>query len=314
MMHLSLYLTASLGAPAYNADFFAQNPLLRFAEVDLIASSTDILLLKALALSTSNSLALANLLSSLELDLKLDAERTCLLAQPVNLQLQRDSFSLSQLLKLTPAEYATLTDLLNMHFKVDDIRFVPSATAQYWYVVFNRVLDIATHGVQAVTQQNVVKYQASGADANLLLQVSNQVQMLLHEHAINQVRTASGQLELNSLWLSGEGELSANITDGIDLIGQGVFFESILAYNQKSAHASFDTLLNSPTQQAFAIYDDIQNIDSNALFNAVKTRKIKQLDLYLPMANATLHARIKPWDCWKFWRKPFDIQALLAQY
>lgn len=126
-------------------------------------------------------------------------------ADPVHLRLQRDQLILQPDMPLSPDEAAQLCVGLNAHFAGDGLRFF-APHPQRWYLQLDAVPDMLTHSLAWVTGRNVHAYLPQGHGALRWHGVFNEIQMLFHEHAVNQAREARGELPVNSVWLWGGGQ------------------------------------------------------------------------------------------------------------
>jgi hypothetical protein len=64
---------------------------------------------------------------------------------------------------------------------------------------------LPTASLDRVTGRNVDLWLGSDARARRVRRLQNEVQMLLHEHPLNQARERAGRLSVNSVWISGSG-------------------------------------------------------------------------------------------------------------
>jgi hypothetical protein len=74
-----------------------------------------------------------------------------------------------------------------------------------WYLEHPMLATVPTASLQRVVGRNIDAWLGSGPALRLLRRLQNEVQMLLHEHPLNQAREAHGLLPVNSVWLSGTG-------------------------------------------------------------------------------------------------------------
>lgn len=72
-----------------------------------------------------------------------------------------------------------------------------------WYAGHASLAELPTASLDRVIGRNVDPWL--GAGARLLRRLQNEVQMLLHEHPLNQERERRGLLAVNSIWCSGAG-------------------------------------------------------------------------------------------------------------
>lgn len=128
-----------------------------------------------------------------------------LYALPVHLALQRDSFSLAAPvpLPLEKDEADALTALFNEHFAADSKVFFWHEDK--WFLSLQVNPNIQTNPPQAAINKDISAYLPTGEGAMRWASFSNEIQMLLFEHPINQEREAKGQLALNSIWCYGGG-------------------------------------------------------------------------------------------------------------
>lgn len=74
-----------------------------------------------------------------------------------------------------------------------------------WYLEHPMLATVPTASLQRVVGRNIDAWLGSGPELRLLRRLQNEVQMLLHEHPLNEAREARGQLPVNSVWISGTG-------------------------------------------------------------------------------------------------------------
>jgi hypothetical protein len=87
-----------------------------------------------------------------------------------------------------------------------------------WLCRHDVLADLPTASLDRVVGRNVDRWLEADPRARLLRRLQNEVQMLLHEHPLNEAREAAGELPLNSVWLSGTGVLAqgARVDIGAD--------------------------------------------------------------------------------------------------
>ncbi len=125
-------------------------------------------------------------------------------ADPVHLQFQAAQAVLQPIQECGADEAQALCDTLNGHFAGDGVRFlVPHP--QRWYLHSADSFEIAATPLSAVWGGDVKAYLPQGRDALRWQRLSNEIQMLLHGHVVNQERERRGLPVINSLWLWGGG-------------------------------------------------------------------------------------------------------------
>jgi hypothetical protein len=128
-------------------------------------------------------------------------------AAPVHLVLQRDSFSLAApaSLPLEKAEADALTAALNKHFDTDGMQFFWYETT--WFLRQENHPNIQTHAPEAAINKDISAFLPTGEGAIKWASFTNEIQMLLFEHPVNQAREAKKLPEINSIWCYGGGQL-----------------------------------------------------------------------------------------------------------
>lgn len=308
-----MFELAYLGSQAKDTPHSGQNHILRYGRAQILHETTDDIWMRQLGLLPQPDRPLARLLLEAETAKQASQDtHILLLAQPVHLSLQRDSFALDSLLALSEEEYKTLTNHLNSFFVEDGITLLPSATHQYWFLKTTSPWQLTTHPVQAALHQNIQARMPQGPDANKLRQIINQTQMLLHEHPLNQKRIQMGLLEINSIWFS-ENSLCGQAyaitpVQNIVLIGQSAMTRVVSEICQLPLYADLSTAAAAGAKNAIMLMDKVDSMIWDTLYQAVRSRKIQQLVAYSPAVNNTMQVLLTPLDCWKFWRKPSSFE------
>ena len=130
-----------------------------------------------------------------------------LYAAPVHLLLQRDTFSLPAPapLPLAIEEIEAMTSVLNKHFAADNLKFFWHD--KQWFLRLSSNPNIKTSPPEAVVDKDISAFLPTGAGAINWASFTNELQMLLFEHPINQAREANGMPAINSLWCYGGGSV-----------------------------------------------------------------------------------------------------------
>ncbi|MCC6609427.1 MAG: phosphoglycerate mutase [Burkholderiales bacterium] len=130
-------------------------------------------------------------------------------ADPVHLEVDRDTLWIadSATFDVSRDEADALVAGLNARF-APDIAFA-AVRPDRWYARVARPPAIATSPIADVRGRSVQDFLPRGADAMHWHAVLNEVQMLLHEHPVNEAREARGAASINSIWLWGGGRRTA---------------------------------------------------------------------------------------------------------
>jgi hypothetical protein len=130
-------------------------------------------------------------------------EHTWLRADPVHLRLGLSSLTLvpGAALSIRDEEARALADALNRHFA--DAFALVIAGAGHWALRAARDAALHARSPMELAGRDVNANLPCGADAAYWRAILNEVQMLLHEHPVNEAR----EVPVNSLWFWGAGRL-----------------------------------------------------------------------------------------------------------
>lgn len=132
-------------------------------------------------------------------------------ADPAHLRLNRDQLVLVPALAfgLQAAEAEALAETLNTQF-AGEFLFYP-VQPDRWCVRVEQPSSeaLCTPSVVGVAGRDINPFLLSGKAATRWHSVLNEIQMALHEHAVNEAREARGEPAINSVWLWGGGALPA---------------------------------------------------------------------------------------------------------
>ncbi|HUF81880.1 MAG TPA: hypothetical protein VMN03_12130 [Burkholderiales bacterium] len=127
-------------------------------------------------------------------------------ADPVHLLVSRDRLTLLDpgILRPSPEESHELVDLLNRQFAGDGL-FFHAPWPERWYLRAPGTPRLATQELSQAAGRDVAGALPTGEDSLYWRRTLTEIQMLLHEHPVNQRREARGELPINSVWLWGGG-------------------------------------------------------------------------------------------------------------
>lgn len=246
-------------------------------------------------------------------------------AEPVHLVLQRDGFSLngSYPLSLERGHAESLVMSLNQHFMSDGLKFMVGHSGA-WYLRLSQAPHIKTFLPEAAVGRDVAQFMPQGENAGIWLGYLNEMQMLLHTHAVNIARESSGHEAVNSLWFSGGGVLPTFLgnTSGVGstlLAGKRVFYRGLASYAGipfLEESGSVNEMLEKFSKNASVRWQLseqllLDDLSFQSLRYALKSGYITALTMNIGCYDKTLVATIKPSDLYKFWRKTKSIHELL---
>lgn len=113
--------------------------------------------------------------------------------------------------ELDAEEVEAIGATLQEHFSAADHVFVGDARGGW---LWSSARDVQCTSVEpsAAAGRNVRELMPAGRDGPEVCRLMNEVQMLLHEHPVNERRVARGQVTVNSLWLWGFGRVGEPTT------------------------------------------------------------------------------------------------------
>jgi hypothetical protein len=238
------------------------------------------------------------------------------LAHPVHFVLQRDFFTLGDLVRLSTDEVKSLSANLNQHFAQDGLRFISSQSGEFFYLLVNHDVDVATVLLSEAMGRDVGKHMPSGKDGMKFQALLNEVQMLLHDHPINQAREQKGLSPVNSLWLSGGGCVASMNQPAKELSVQ--FFASDIFSLGLAKWAGIPCQTLAAADRALKPAGDVVVVTDNhdlerdwfaPLLQRLKKKELKALRFHFDVHGMTFTLNLKSLDTWKFWRKASPISS-----
>lgn len=151
-------------------------------------------------------------------------------ADPVHLELEGGRLLLadSGTFSLSQQEAEGLTGSLNTHFSADGLSFHPLRPDR-WYLRSATASEVQTTELAAAAGRSIGDLLPRGSDAQTWRTRLNDIQMLLHGHAVNEQRESAGKLPINSIWPWGGGRLQAPVSAPCGAVWSGDPFAAGLA-------------------------------------------------------------------------------------
>lgn len=251
-------------------------------------------------------------------------------ADPVHLRPHRDRLVLadSSAFEIPPAEAAALIKALNAHFEVDGLRY-SAPHPDRWYLRLESDPQIATCPLDDAAGAIIDPYLPRGANAMQWHRISNEAQMLLHAHEVNQAREARGELTINGVWFWGGGHQVAvpgrhfSTVTGDDPLSVALATNADVAtlplprsaaawlrsdpFNTGSHHLVVLGALTSPARRGDleAWRDALAVLDADwiaPLLGALRGGKIAELALVAPGSEVCQRFELHRADLLRFWR------------
>lgn len=239
-------------------------------------------------------------------------------ADPVHFVLQRDSFSLHDSVYLSQSDTQILMALLNEHFAPDGLRFYVAGAGR-WYLRLEANPEICTTLLETAMSRDISAYLPQGAGAAKWNRLLNEMQMLLHDHPVNQAREANGELPVNSVWLSGGGVLPEKLETSPKTIFSNNALPKGLGLTADcpclALPENLEAIINQSDSDAWLVLDGVDEAETKWFAPALtklRTGDIGQLTLHFAVREQVLSVDIRPRDLWKFWRKAKPLKAYLT--
>jgi hypothetical protein len=256
----------------------------------------------------------------------------CLRADPVHLQVDRDRLILTvpETLSISETEASTLVAALNRHFAADHFSFV-AAEPHRWYLKTPRPARVVTRSLSRVAGSDIDRLLPEGDEKLAWHRIFNEVQMVLHEHQVNQERELRGAQPINSLWFSGGGILPHAKTDfdaviASSALGRGLakLADIPLAPAEHAAELSArHVLIELCDAETASLRLDpevwkhaIEAMDERwfaELVNLLRTGRVRRLVICTVAAGRYLRWSISRRHLWRLWRSPASLAGPLRE-
>ena len=251
-------------------------------------------------------------------NLALDPQLSIACLQPVHLHATRDHLVLldQNQLGLTEAESTALLKPILPLLEEDFQGPLLFQNASFYFMPAGPFLSLSTHSLDQAHGRNIDWWMPRDTDiegvAKNWRKLQNEIQMLWHIDAINQVREQSGKSSINSIWISGIGKLA-------DVEAPNCFKEIKTIYSNKPLLKGLAKFLNIPQsaninpdqlEAGFAYTDDPESI-WGMLSIALENKQLDEVIL-IDFPNGRFRERTftrkslhqQPW---MFWRKAKKI-------
>ncbi|MDH5228106.1 MAG: hypothetical protein OEW50_11955 [Gammaproteobacteria bacterium] len=237
-------------------------------------------------------------------------------AHPVHLAAGLDHVRMSALDAASPttAEAEALAATIGAHFGAEGpavVAFIDGA----WLLRFANFVECTTQSPDSVAGHDVHDAMPAGRDGARIRSLMNEIQMLLHDHAVNARRERARQLPINGWWLWGFGAHSHPA--GVDTRGWAMRSDDPwLRALWPAAVAPVMTALEGDTLIAMAQPPSPDNGQALATVDAglfrwlatlVREGRIGRLDLLAGDRELS----IMPASRWAFWRRPLAVSGWL---
>lgn len=227
-----------------------------------------------------------------------------LCADPVSLQADHSTVYLRGVPTLTEAENSALLALLNGFLAEDNHQLIGNHSGA-WYLNLAEDPELRTPDPGVMTGHSIANYLTDGSHAPKWRRLFTELQLLLHDCAVNQTRRQQGQATIDGLWFWGGGCLprlgqpslqavwgNDNLLKGLAQLGQVPMFppHSLAECLSRMERPGYYLLIldGVPADEWFA-----------SLLIALKAKKLSTLDLYFGNNRVYHKGKSRPWWPWK---------------
>ena len=213
-----------------------------------------------------------------------------LCADPIHLQVEGDALLLLERysFSLLPEEAEALVATLNRHFNDQGFKFFVLSPG-VWLVGLKAPAGIqTTHPLRRVGR-NIDGYLPQGEAARRWRSVFNEVQMLFHEHPVNQGREARGERAISGVWFwdCPAATHEAQVIDSL---------RAPSAYGDETAWQESARRLD---QELFG-----------PLLQRLKSGELDGFTLVALEGRCAAKLELSRWQLWRFWRRPRPLTRL----
>lgn len=261
-----------------------------------------------------------------------EASPHILCADPVSLSFSSDALLLRgpHELALTPEETAAILAMLNNEFS--DIGEWISASPTRFYLLASQAAETYFHPLSDVLGRPVAFFPPEGERAQQWNHLSNEIQIALHNHPINRLRSEQGRLTVNGLWFWGQTNQALktlkppaahlhstdHVLRGLARRSQGIQLidnpERIFAGLPGHAWIHNASLQESAQSGDFTGWmKALQRIEEDLIQPACaawQAGRISEITLLAPSDKTLFSATLARRARWSFWRRPLDKTAL----
>ena len=248
-------------------------------------------------------------------------------ADPVHLQPDLGKLILfdGRSYSLDTNEARQLVSELNAALAARAIEIKVGRDPKRWYVRLEDAAAIKTWPPSAVATRHLERFLPRGRDAKSWVRLMNEVQMVLHDSAVNRERENRGEPAINSLWFWGAGRLppvaavsgravwgAEPIMTGLAVLGgcapsclPGSFGELL-----KQARTATECLVVFPAERGGHDHrvwlERLARLDRDwfrPLLARLRLGRLRRVDLY----TEGCHFEITLKSLWRLWRRPGPI-------
>ncbi len=214
-------------------------------------------------------------------------------------------------LAITQTQASALIEAANAFLDSDDIRLSALAPA-CWLLSLPGRLELAIRSSMQAAGRNIHAYMPAGRDGRRLRAILNELQMLWHDHPVNEQRQREGLPPVNSIWVEGEVAPDPARPDGrLDVVMTDQPVTRGLAGSIAGSNCASGPLKTMPVD--LTRLAGLRQAQRNMLIELSGTERLSQLGelvehwpdrmtICLTDTRQWLELISSPTDKWRFWR------------
>lgn len=237
------------------------------------------------------------------------------LAEPIHIQPNRDHLSIirADFPDISSAQALQFIEELNQFFVEDNIHF-HLVSNRVWLVESPYKLVTPTVKAGSIVAKDISPFFPAITEVAGIKKLFSDIQLMLHHSKTNMERSKAGLLEMNSLWLSNEGQYPEKMTSKLSLLisDDELALKLAQACGIPTSSNIEDIFRKETTGQVLYMskrnkLDDIfPALFFEKLYDAVKNKRYTSVNFITNRAKLT----IKPSTLRKFWQRTFSLEAV----
>ena len=228
---------------------------------------------------------------------ELDKYSDWLYVEPTHLRVDRDRLLISEpeLLQLNDMETEQLLTIINNHF--DSELSIHKYQDNLWLMGCNiDVSEIKSYPIIDIIGENIDEFLHSGNHSLKISSLMNEIQMLLFDQPLNNLRQAEGFLSVNSIWIWNKSFNSQpTLISNNNAIGNPITDLTAQVIAEPNSFIYLDNLLYSAQyRDSFAWLNNLNQFDKNITSHLLSILdSVKEVNIIIPVMNHSVSIRIK---------------------
>ena len=164
---------------------------------------------------------------------KLESPEHYLVLSPCHLAADLKTLHLQAISPLEPAEIEELQSAVSEFLRADAMT-IDAVGENHWLLRWPEPIDYQQNSIMELGLGPLSSDEASGIDKGKVNRLQSELQMLLHQHPVNQRRAANGKNAINAFWLWRDPISPASKSTSFDLIAGDELLRGLTAREHSS--------------------------------------------------------------------------------